>query len=84
MFYLSLQDYTIQPPTQELVVRDLHDNTWTFRHIYRGVYAFLAFESIYCFTRKKNWNDRFVSFFAASYCLALQLSAEGIFLFLFF
>ncbi|KAK7830552.1 auxin response factor 5 [Quercus suber] len=30
-------DYTMQPPTQELVVRDLHDNTWTFRHIYRGV-----------------------------------------------
>ncbi|EPS61777.1 auxin response factor 5, partial [Genlisea aurea] len=29
-------DYSLQPPTQELVVRDLHDNTWTFRHIYRG------------------------------------------------
>ncbi|GAV67848.1 AUX_IAA domain-containing protein/B3 domain-containing protein/Auxin_resp domain-containing protein [Cephalotus follicularis] len=29
-------DYTMQPPTQELVVKDLHDNTWTFRHIYRG------------------------------------------------
>lgn len=29
-------DYAVQPPTQELVVRDLHDNTWTFRHIYRG------------------------------------------------
>ncbi|XP_013586461.1 PREDICTED: auxin response factor 5-like [Brassica oleracea var. oleracea] len=29
-------DYTAQPPTQELVVRDLHENTWTFRHIYRG------------------------------------------------
>lgn len=29
-------DYTMQPPTQELVVRDLHHNTWTFRHIYRG------------------------------------------------
>ncbi|KAI4336799.1 hypothetical protein L6164_015280 [Bauhinia variegata] len=29
-------DYTIQPPTQELLVRDLHDNSWTFRHIYRG------------------------------------------------
>ncbi|MCD7447333.1 ADP-ribosylation factor, partial [Datura stramonium] len=28
-------DYSMQPPTQELVVRDLHDNTWTFRHIYR-------------------------------------------------
>ncbi|XP_059636438.1 auxin response factor 5 isoform X2 [Cornus florida] len=31
-----LLDYSMQPPAQELVVRDLHDNTWTFRHIYRG------------------------------------------------
>ncbi|XP_019174887.1 PREDICTED: auxin response factor 19-like isoform X2 [Ipomoea nil] len=29
-------DYTMQPPAQELVARDLHDNVWTFRHIYRG------------------------------------------------
>lgn len=29
-------DYSMQPPTQELVVRDLHDSSWTFRHIYRG------------------------------------------------
>ncbi|KAJ4827710.1 hypothetical protein Tsubulata_029805 [Turnera subulata] len=29
-------DYSMQPPAQELVARDLHDNTWTFRHIYRG------------------------------------------------
>lgn len=29
-------DYTMQPPFQELVVKDLHENTWTFRHIYRG------------------------------------------------
>ncbi|KAK1391646.1 Auxin response factor [Heracleum sosnowskyi] len=29
-------DFSMQPPTQELVVRDLHNNTWTFRHIYRG------------------------------------------------
>ncbi|CAN6464552.1 unnamed protein product [Victoria cruziana] len=29
-------DYTMQPPAQELVARDLHDNSWTFRHIYRG------------------------------------------------
>ncbi|MBA0867224.1 hypothetical protein Goshw_028432 [Gossypium schwendimanii] len=28
-------DYTMQPPSQELVMRDIHDNTWTFRHIYR-------------------------------------------------
>ncbi|KAK2646197.1 hypothetical protein Ddye_021392 [Dipteronia dyeriana] len=29
-------DFSIQPPAQELVARDLHDNVWTFRHIYRG------------------------------------------------
>ncbi|KAL0333620.1 UNVERIFIED_CONTAM: Auxin response factor 19 [Sesamum angustifolium] len=28
-------DFTMQPPAQELVARDLHDNVWTFRHIYR-------------------------------------------------
>ena len=33
--YIS-QDYSMQPPNQELIVRDLHDNLWTFRHIYRG------------------------------------------------
>lgn len=26
----------MQPPAQELVAKDLHDNVWTFRHIYRG------------------------------------------------
>ncbi|XLR53906.1 hypothetical protein HN51_022190, partial [Arachis hypogaea] len=30
------QDYTIQPPIQELVVHDLRDNTWTF-DIYTGM-----------------------------------------------
>ncbi|KZV18270.1 auxin response factor 19-like [Dorcoceras hygrometricum] len=29
-------DFTMQPPAQELVARDLHDNIWTFRHIFRG------------------------------------------------
>ncbi|KAK4370134.1 hypothetical protein RND71_009609 [Anisodus tanguticus] len=29
-------DYSMQPPAQELMARDLHDNLWTFRHIYRG------------------------------------------------
>ncbi|KAM3390252.1 hypothetical protein ACQJBY_012069 [Aegilops geniculata] len=29
-------DYSMQPPNQELIVRDLHNNMWTFRHIYRG------------------------------------------------
>lgn len=51
--YFSLQDYTIQPPTQELVVRDLHDNTWTFRHIYRGEYAFCYWNLLW------NRNERF-------------------------
>ncbi|KAJ7973690.1 Auxin response factor [Quillaja saponaria] len=29
-------DFSMQPPAQELTARDLHDNVWTFRHIYRG------------------------------------------------
>ncbi|MFS7970733.1 putative transcription factor B3-Domain family [Helianthus anomalus] len=29
-------DFSIQPPIQELIARDLHDNRWTFHHIYRG------------------------------------------------
>ncbi|XP_043712853.1 auxin response factor 19-like isoform X2 [Telopea speciosissima] len=29
-------DLKQQPPAQELRARDLHDNVWTFRHIYRG------------------------------------------------
>ncbi|KAK5831661.1 hypothetical protein PVK06_015459 [Gossypium arboreum] len=32
-------DYTMQPPSQELVMRDIHDNAWTFRHIYRVLSA---------------------------------------------
>nr|ARR29256.1 auxin response factor 6 [Ceratopteris pteridoides] len=29
-------DYNQVPPAQELIARDLHDNEWKFRHIYRG------------------------------------------------
>ncbi|KAI4303697.1 hypothetical protein MLD38_039298 [Melastoma candidum] len=29
-------DYTLQPPAQELIARDLHENEWKFRHIFRG------------------------------------------------
>ncbi|XP_076924566.1 auxin response factor 19-like [Bidens hawaiensis] len=29
-------DFSMQPPAQELAARDLHDQSWTFRHIYRG------------------------------------------------
>ncbi|GLU07457.1 hypothetical protein SLE2022_244150 [Rubroshorea leprosula] len=29
-------DMSQQPPTQELVAKDLHGNEWHFRHIYRG------------------------------------------------
>lgn len=28
----------MQPPAQEIVARDLHENVWTFRHIYRGMF----------------------------------------------
>ncbi|XP_010527213.1 PREDICTED: auxin response factor 7-like [Tarenaya hassleriana] len=26
----------MQPPAQELVAKDIHESSWTFRHIYRG------------------------------------------------
>ncbi|CDP16075.1 unnamed protein product [Coffea canephora] len=29
-------DYTLQPPAQELIAKDLHGNEWKFRHIFRG------------------------------------------------
>ncbi|XP_057825223.2 auxin response factor 12 isoform X2 [Cryptomeria japonica] len=29
-------DFSQQPPAQEIVARDLHENEWKFRHIYRG------------------------------------------------
>jgi auxin response factor len=31
-----LQDYTMNPPCQELVAKDVHGVEWKFRHIYRG------------------------------------------------
>ncbi|KAL5098366.1 hypothetical protein RYX36_002693 [Vicia faba] len=36
-------DFSMQPPAQEIVAKDLHDTTWTFRHIYRGIVAFTFF-----------------------------------------
>jgi hypothetical protein len=32
----NFQDFSQQPPAQELIARDLHDQEWHFRHIYRG------------------------------------------------
>ncbi|CAM0913240.1 unnamed protein product [Alopecurus aequalis] len=29
-------DFTMQPPCQELMAKDLHDISWKFRHIFRG------------------------------------------------
>ncbi|KAI4381636.1 hypothetical protein MLD38_007693 [Melastoma candidum] len=29
-------DYSLQPPAQELIARDLHENEWKFRHVFRG------------------------------------------------
>ena len=33
----------MQPPAQELGAKDLHDASWTFRHIYRGYELLLVF-----------------------------------------
>ncbi|KAF2305489.1 hypothetical protein GH714_005693 [Hevea brasiliensis] len=30
-------DFSQQPPAQELIARDLHDNEWKFRHIFRAI-----------------------------------------------
>ena len=38
----------MQPPAQELVAKDLHGQTWTFRHIYRGM-LFLSLLNIAIF-----------------------------------
>lgn len=32
----DMQDFSQQPPAQELIARDLHGNEWKFRHIFRG------------------------------------------------
>lgn len=36
-----LQDMSKQPPTQELVSKDIHGNIWHFRHIFRGNIEYL-------------------------------------------
>ncbi|GJM95150.1 hypothetical protein PR202_ga11857 [Eleusine coracana subsp. coracana] len=33
---VTMHDFSQQPPVQELIARDLHDNEWKFRHIFRG------------------------------------------------
>lgn len=47
-----------QPPTQELVAKDLHGNEWRFKHIFRGKFAinlsswfdhFFMFSEIYIY-----------------------------------
>lgn len=44
LIYLSavIQDYSLQPPAQELIAKDLHDNDWKFRHIFRGTFFVLS------------------------------------------
>lgn len=39
-YILLLQDYSQQPPAQELIAKDLHGNEWKFRHIFRGEFLF--------------------------------------------
>lgn len=36
VFLLLLQDFSLTPPAQELMAKDLHGNEWKFRHIFRG------------------------------------------------
>ena len=41
IMFLVFQDFSQQPPAQELIARDLHDVEWKFRHIFRGGYLSL-------------------------------------------
>lgn len=43
-FFLFLQDFSLTPPCQELIAKDLHGNEWKFRHIFRG--EFLKISSV--------------------------------------
>ena len=36
-----------QPPTQELVAKDLHGNEWFFRHIFHGRFLAMFCVSLY-------------------------------------
>lgn len=46
--FSAVQDFSQQPPAQELIARDLHDVEWKFRHIFRGKDLFLCcFNSYY-------------------------------------
>ncbi|KAM0003659.1 putative DNA-binding pseudobarrel domain superfamily [Helianthus debilis subsp. tardiflorus] len=49
-FYLLFNRISIgnQPPTQELVARDLHDHVWTFCHIYCGMSNLFFFSLTQC------------------------------------
>ncbi|RZR82469.1 hypothetical protein BHM03_00008893 [Ensete ventricosum] len=37
-YLMKMNDMTQDPPCQELVAKDLHQNEWRFRHIFRGLY----------------------------------------------
>lgn len=38
---------TQDPPWQELVAKDLHENEWRFRHIFRGLYYIYSVVNLY-------------------------------------
>lgn len=42
---MCFQDYSLTPPAQELIAKDLHGNEWKFRHIFRGDFSKTNFSS---------------------------------------
>lgn len=57
--HIFVQDFTQTPPAQELKARDLHDQEWHFRHIYRGIIAsyFIIYLSVQIFPPYIRWNS---------------------------
>lgn len=39
-FVAAGQDMAKNPPSQELVAKDLHGVEWRFRHIFRGTHSY--------------------------------------------
>lgn len=70
-----VQDYSQQPPAQELIAKDLHGNEWKFRHVFRGKIYSNSFSSLMeNFLKYFREVAIFASFFlkASMYCQILR------------
>ncbi|OIW18263.1 hypothetical protein TanjilG_20318 [Lupinus angustifolius] len=55
-------DMTKDPPTQELVTKDLHGNEWRFKHIFRGMHIKMKFEGEEALEQRTNLTEFIVPY----------------------